>query len=121
MSAGNGVNIGDILNQLRTNTEFFEATSTGLSRIDPRSNGRFAISSRVGGFFAHETAEHELLHLAQFLRDPALAIRAISFTWAQRQPYEVVPTLIGSPVLLFGSLSGGVAIGGGTWYVLSNN
>jgi len=121
VSAGNGVNIGDILNQLRTNTEFFEATSTGLSRIDPRSNGRFAISSRVGGFFAHETAEHELLHLAQFLRDPALAIRAISFTWAQRQPYEVVPTLIGSPVLLFGSLSGGVAIGGGTWYVLSNN
>jgi RHS repeat-associated protein len=121
VSKGNAVGVDNILNQLGSNTKFREVSGLGLSRIDPLRNGQFAIRGRVGGHLARETAEHELLHLAQFLRDQGLASRARTFTWAQRQPFEVVPALVGSPTFVFGSVGGGLAIGGGVWYVVSGD
>ena len=121
VSKGSAVGVDDILNQLGGNTRFREVSGLGLSRIDPLRNGQFAIRGRVGGHLARETAEHEMLHLAQFLRDPGLAARARTLSWAQRQPFEVVPALIGSPTFVFGSLGGGIAIGSGVWYATSGN
>jgi hypothetical protein len=98
LSKGSSVSVDDILLALQKNAKFRQISSLSKARIDVLQNGTYVFRhSADTGLFSRATAHHELLHLAQFLRDPALATRARGLSYLGRQAYEPVPALIGSP------------------------
>jgi RHS repeat-associated protein len=88
------------------NTEFREA---GLlsSSVRQSGNGFLIGGSTRGGYFASEVADHELLHIGQFLRTPE-----ISSAFPGGLVHEVIPSFVGSPGIYFG---GTTLIVGGTY------
>ena len=67
--------------------------------MDPGAGGFVFRHGGGTGYFGRITAEHELLHLAQFVRNPTLRNTAGDLSFFGRQGYEFVPGLIGSPEL----------------------
>lgn len=68
------------------------------ARVDVTRAGTFVFRhSSSTGLFSRATAHHELLHVAQFLRDPSLPAKAKKMGFLQRQLYEPIPALVGSP------------------------
>jgi hypothetical protein len=98
LSGGRRVTVDEILLELQKNSKFIRIENLGGARIDPLANGTFVFQhSTHTGVFSRATAHHELLHLAQFLRDPSLKVSASQMSFLARQAYEPVPALIGSP------------------------
>jgi hypothetical protein len=87
------------------NTEFREASLLGSS-MRPSGSGFIVGGSTNGGYFASEVADHELLHIGQFLRNPG-----ISTTLPTGLIHEVIPGFVGSP----GIYIGGTTIVGGIY------
>jgi hypothetical protein len=98
LSGGKKVSVDDILLQLNNNAKFRRIERLRNARIDVQANGTFVFRhSADTGVFSRATAHHELLHLAQYLRNPSLTLTAGNLSFVRRQPYEVIPALIGSP------------------------
>lgn len=88
----------EIVQNLRTKTDFKFTNSFFKSSIDALENGKFLIRhSKEKHIFSRSTSHHELLHMSQFLRDTSLASRSMKMNIVQRQFYEIVPAFIGSP------------------------
>ena len=110
LAGGRRVSANEINDALRSKVggELVEWTLSG--RIDPDYRGNFTLKlARSRGYFGREVAQHELLHLGQFLRDPEL--EGLHETWSKlpwrqgaraRSPYEWVPALLGSPTIYIG-------------------
>ena len=90
------------------NTEFREA---GLlsSSVRQSGSGFLVGGSTNGGYFASEVADHELLHIAQYLRNPG-----ISTGFPMGIVHEVVPAFVGSPGIYIG---GTTVVGAGAYGV----
>ena len=86
------------------NTEFRQA---GLlsSSVNQSGSGFIINGSARGGYFAGEVADHELLHIGQFIRNPS-----ISQGFPVGLVHEVVPSFVGSPVIYVGGTT--VIVGG---------
>lgn len=98
LSGGKKVSVDDILLQLQKNSKFRRIDNLGNARIDVTRNGTFVFRhSADTGLFSRATAHHELLHLAQFIRNPSLKTSARNLSFLQRQLYEPIPAIIGSP------------------------
>jgi len=98
LTGGKKISVDDILLQLQKNTKWRQVSKLTRSRVDVLRNGTFVFrhSADTGGF-SRATAHHELLHVAQFLRDPTLLKKARDLSALGRLPYEPIPALIGSP------------------------
>ena len=98
LSGGKKIKVDDVLLQLQNNSKFRLVSDLSKARVDVMSNGTFVFRHSAGtGAFSRATAHHEMLHLAQFLRDPLLAAKAKKMGFLERLLYEPVPALIGSP------------------------
>ncbi|MEY4630766.1 MAG: hypothetical protein RIQ81_886 [Pseudomonadota bacterium] len=98
LSGGKKVTVDEILLELQQNAKFTRIDSLAGARVDITDAGTFVFQhSADTGIFSRATAHHELLHLAQFLRNPALKVEANQLSFIARQAYEPIPALIGSP------------------------
>jgi len=98
LSGGRKISVDDILLTLQRNAKFRRIDRLRNARVDVFEDGTFVFRhSADTGVFSRATAHHELLHVAQFLRDPSLAQRARGLSRIGRLPYEPVPAFIGSP------------------------
>ena len=98
ISKGPAASVDDVLSELGR-SEFLQISKVLGSRIDPTSSGFVFRHGGGTGYFGRITAEHELLHLAQFIRTPSLRSTAGNLSFFKRQGFELVPGLIGSPEL----------------------
>jgi len=90
------------------NTEFREA-SLFRSTVNQTSDGFIIGGTTRGGYFAGEIADHELLHIGQFLRTPGINTGIDGMLM-----HEPIPAFLGSPVVYGG---GTAAIFGGAYGV----
>jgi hypothetical protein len=89
-------------------TEFREA-SLLTSSVRQTQGGFLVGGSTNGGYFATEVADHELLHIGQYLRNPG-----INTGFPTGLAHEIVPAFVGSPGIYIG---GTTLIGGGFYGV----
>lgn len=102
----------EILSVLSKKNTVFKESSFGRARVDPNSKGGLTLQlSTNKGYLNQTVAHHELLHVAQFLRQPSLYNIHSTLGRAARLPWEIGPASIGSPEILVGlpSLSAGGA------------
>lgn len=96
---GRAVSANEITEAL-ANTEFRQA---GLLSSSARQSGSGYLigGSTRGGYFAREVADHELLHMGQFLRNPTITTRGLVGLM-----HEVAPAFVGSPAIYTGGTMG---------------
>jgi hypothetical protein len=122
------VSVGEIRDQLLTNTRFRQVESFTKAQVGMTLNGKYAMRLGPGsGYISRITAHHELLHMSQYIADAGL--NAATRSWSgklggglggqgyallRRLPYEIVPSAIGSAGFHGPALVGigGVALGG---------
>jgi hypothetical protein len=106
---GGKVTPAQIAGQLATNTEFRLVSNLGRSNINS-VGGRYVVGGvESSGYLARTVTHHEMMHMAQFIRNPN-----INTTGLGAMRHEILPSFIGTPEIYGGAtllLGGGVYLG----------
>ena len=106
---GGKVTPSQIAKQLATNTDFRLVSNIGRSNIN-LVGGRYIVGGvESAGYFSRTVTHHEMMHMAQFIRNPNINTSGFS---AMR--HEIIPSFVGTPEIYGGAtliIGGGVYLG----------
>jgi hypothetical protein len=106
---GGKVTPSQIAKQLASNTEFRTVSNIGKSNIN-LVGGKYIVGGvESSGYFSRTVTHHEMMHMAQFIRNPNINTSGFS---ALR--HEIIPSFVGTPEIYGGAtllIGGGVYLG----------